>query len=900
MESGLADVFTSLHISPQKPPPDVIPENMKAIIQSFPPLGQVTQLKNGKVTLTAVLEVPADLQSESWQVGVWHSTDGGEWDEALLDPVSPGRAPFETQSTSSNTRLFYSTTLTVRNNLQFTLRFRHDESASWRWTRDELGISDGHVIIGSSSTSDLPSNLNDLIQDLDPAWNVKSLMSQASRSRLWSLTTEVPGAVYDLPSRTTLPIGVPFGDYIRWFALIRTWTPWLAPRHGKSRLSLDKDGLLCSFLDDQGHHLVFLALSSVNHISAVFQSDDDRGGLKVHARNDDTSPQQTTVLVAISDSFECANAAVMYHARNVVQIAKAPSPGLTQEIKALEEDIKPEWRENWYDGLGYCTWNALGQKLTEDKIFDAVDKLAESDIKVSSLIIDDNWQSIDYRGNGQFQHGWVEFEAEPKAFPNGLKATVSHIRQKHPHIQHVAVWHALLGYWAGISPDGKLAKTYKTAEVVREDAQRRHLPLGGTMTVVAEEDVDRFYDDFYRFLVSCGVDGVKTDAQFMTDTWTSAAARRRLTDAYLDAWTIASLRHFSIRAISCMSQVPHIIFHSQLPRDRPPVPCRNSDDFFPGVPASHPWHVWSNAHNALLTQHLNVLPDWDMFQTVHDYSGFHAAARCVSGGPIYITDEPGKYDIGLIRQMTGPTTRGKTVTLRPSVVGKSLDAYNDYHDDVLLKVGCYHGAAVTGTGIIGLFNISSRPLTELISLESFPGVISSMKYVVRAHSSGRITAPLSPGLPALILSSLDVRGYDVLTAYPVESFDSEARGRVYAANLGLLRKMTGAAAIMGTEFDLERDGKVRLTTSLKTLGVLGVYISALPELTIDDDFIATIQGRVIPVSTVSISAGDPHVLEIDVEAAWQELGLHAGWGNEVEVKIIFAIDHEESADGAAQ
>lgn len=75
----------------------------------------------------------------------------------------------------------------------------------------------------------------------------------------------------------------------------------------------------------------------------------------------------------------------------------------------------------------------------------AVDTLAENKIKVTSLIIDDNWQSIDYRGPGQFQHGWVEFEAEPKAFPNGLKGTVSRIREKHPHIQHIAVWHALLG-----------------------------------------------------------------------------------------------------------------------------------------------------------------------------------------------------------------------------------------------------------------------------------------------------------------------------------------------------------------------------------------------------------------------------------------------------------------------
>lgn len=41
-----------------------------------------------------------------------------------------------------------------------------------------------------------------------------------------------------------------------------------------------------------------------------------------------------------------------------------------------------------------------------------------------------------------------------------------------------------------------------------------------------------------------------------------------------------------------------------------------------------------------MTQHLNVIPDWDMFQTVHEYSGFHAAARCVSGGPIYIVCSP--------------------------------------------------------------------------------------------------------------------------------------------------------------------------------------------------------------------------------------------------------------------
>jgi hypothetical protein len=106
-------------------------------------------------------------------------------------------------------------------------------------------------------------------------------------------------------------------------------------------------------------------------------------------------------------------------------------------------------------------------RTNTSQILNAVTTLAENNINITNFIIDDNWQSIDYRGHGQFQHGWVEFEAERNAFPQGLKHMVQSIREKHPSIQHVAVWHAILGYWGGLSPDGKLANSYKTVEVVR-------------------------------------------------------------------------------------------------------------------------------------------------------------------------------------------------------------------------------------------------------------------------------------------------------------------------------------------------------------------------------------------------------------------------------------------------
>lgn len=88
----------------------------------------------------------------------------------------------------------------------------------------------------------------------------------------------------------------------------------------------------------------------------------------------------------------------------------------------------------------------------------------------------------------------TDFEANKEGFPNGLKHTALTIRDKHPNIQHIAVWHALLGYWGGISPDGSIAKNYKTREVRKANGGL----AGGTMTVVDEEDVSRMYDDFYK------------------------------------------------------------------------------------------------------------------------------------------------------------------------------------------------------------------------------------------------------------------------------------------------------------------------------------------------------------------------------------------------------------------
>ena len=67
----------------------------------------------------------------------------------------------------------------------------------------------------------------------------------------------------------------------RWFAIIRLWAPWLAPRQGKTKLALDKDAILCSFLNYQGKHLVLLGVSGVNNVITVFRSN-EAGHVTLH------------------------------------------------------------------------------------------------------------------------------------------------------------------------------------------------------------------------------------------------------------------------------------------------------------------------------------------------------------------------------------------------------------------------------------------------------------------------------------------------------------------------------------------------------------------------------------------------------------------------------------------
>jgi len=872
-------------------------EDIPVKVTCYPPLGQATQIarRQSSVRFIVLLETsgPSLVTPEDGpdpedcpQVCLWHNHGGHhDWCELPLIPTTAYRdlmvlnRPIDGSATRSWFMADLSGLPKHAQVVNFTVKFRVATSEGWQWVKDTSGMEDGRLHYqGMDYRKHGSHSLDNFFSGMSPEVNVQSERSETDDTYLYSLTCPISPAQGLDSGYQHHQIGQA-KNATSWFALVRLWSPWLAPRHGKGKLKLDKDAILLSFLREDGMNVVVLGLSGIDDVMTTFIHDDD-GNIIAKGRNDRVTTGTGRVLVGVADSFDVANCAVMYHARKIVA-----SHGIHPSDSLINAHQDETWLEEWYDGLTYCTWNGLGQDLTADKIYNALDSLATSGISVTNLIIDDNWQSLS-AGETQFKRAWTGFEANPVGFPEGLKETTRKIRAKHPSINHIAVWHAILGYWGGVDPQSSIGENYKVVEVENEPGT-----AGGKLHVVAAEDAMRLYNDFYRFLSSVGVDSVKTDAQFFLDMLLNAPTRREMITEYQNAWTIAHLRYFSSRAISCMSQTPQILFHSQMPMNKPRLLVRNSDDFFPEVPASHPWHVFCNAHNSLLTQHLNVLPDWDMFQTAstnetyRNWASFHAAARAVSGGPIYITDEPGQHDIELIRQMTAQTPRGKTVILRPHRAGRAMDIYNSYDAQALLKIGTYAGSSRKGSGILGVFNVSGRSVSEFVHLTSFCGTDVG-EYVVSSFRVGDVSRAMTRDeKEAIVGFRLDYAGWDILTAYPLQHFTVHHKS-VAVAIMGLVDKMTGVAAMTNYDIYVEENGRLRIWVSLKALGVLGLYASDLEGRSIEESLMVMIYGKPIPFHCVAVSRRCRNVLEIDVERAWREGELDSGWSNEVSLEIF--------------
>ncbi|KAL2465547.1 putative galactinol--sucrose galactosyltransferase 6 [Abeliophyllum distichum] len=320
------------------------------------------------------------------------------------------------------------------------------------------------------------------------------------------------------------------------------------------------------------------------------------------------------------------------------------------------------------DYFGWCTWDAFYQEVTQEGVEAGLESLTAGGTPPKFVIIDDGWQSVagDYEKNEQQQQPLLRLTGikENPKFQNkndptqGIKNIVNIAKHKHG-LKYVYLWHAITGYWGGVRPGVKEMEEYgskmqypKLCKGVLENE-----PVWKTDAIAMQglglmnpKNVVKFYNELHSYLASAGVDGVKVDAQCILETLGAGLGGRvELTRQYHQALDTSVAGNFPDNGcISCMSHNLESLYCS-----KQTAIVRASDDFYPRDPVSHTIHIAAVAYNSVFLGDI-MLTDWDMFHSLHPAAEYHGSARAISGGPVYVSDAPGKHNFDLLKKLVLP------------------------------------------------------------------------------------------------------------------------------------------------------------------------------------------------------------------------------------------------------
>uniref|UniRef100_A0ACD5ZTN5 Uncharacterized protein n=1 Tax=Avena sativa TaxID=4498 RepID=A0ACD5ZTN5_AVESA len=526
------------------------------------------------------------------------------------------------------------------------------------------------------------------------------------------------------------------------------------------------------------------------------------------------------------------------------------------------------------DYFGWCTWDAFYQDVTQEGVEAGLQSLAAGGAPPKFVIIDDGWQSVGtdkpnpdedpagdaekpprlsrltgIKENSKFQSG------EDPATVTGIETLVRAAKEKYG-LKYVYVWHAITGYWGGVRPGVAGMEAYRSAMqfpkispgVAENEPNMKTdvLTLQG-LGLVHPQAVHRFYDELHAYLAAAGVDGVKVDVQCVLETLGAGhGGRVQLTKEYHRALDASVAKNFPDNGIiACMSHNTDALYCS-----KQTAVVRASDDFFPREAVSHTIHIAAVAYNSVFLGEF-MLPDWDMFHSLHPAGDYHGSARAISGGPVYVSDAPGKHKFELLKKMVLPD--GTVLRARlPGRPTKDCLFADPARDGVsLLKIwnmnrftgvlgvyncqgaawssaekkNVFHDEAGAGAGALTC-GVRSRDVHLIAEAATDGGAGWSGDCAVYRHAAGDLVVlPDGAALPV----SLKVLEHDVLTVSPIKDLAAGYR----FAPIGLVDMFNGGAALEGLSYSLL--GDVTTTEAVGTVsmevrgrGRFGAYSSARP------------------------------------------------------------------------
>nr|CAD1827719.1 unnamed protein product [Ananas comosus var. bracteatus] len=285
------------------------------------------------------------------------------------------------------------------------------------------------------------------------------------------------------------------------------------------------------------------------------------------------------------------------------------------------------------DYFGWCTWDAFYQaRCRPRRCRGRPPQPHGRGAPPKFVIIDDGWQSV-ATDHGEKTHPLPRLTGikENTKFQNkedpsaGIESIVRTAKELYG-LKYVYVWHAITGYWGGIRPAPRgwrsMDPKCSTQDLPRCHRERaidgdRRVDDAGARVGEPQECVP-VLQRAPRLLASAGIDGVKVDVQCILETLGGGLGA------------------------GCSSRGS--ITKLSTPRSR--RGGASVGRLLPARPVSHTIHIASVAYNSVFLGEF-MLPDWDMFHSLHPAAEYHASARAISGGPIY-------HNFELLRKLVLP------------------------------------------------------------------------------------------------------------------------------------------------------------------------------------------------------------------------------------------------------
>lgn len=379
---------------------------------------------------------------------------------------------------------------------------------------------------------------------------------------------------------------------------------WTRPAFGSSCKEIPENSQLIVFQNQQDYE-VFLTVAGKDNRCDIAGNEE---GLTV-SLSSNLSNQQN-----ISDvAFVYGRGTNPYE---VIEDAASLALKLTHKNLQLRKD-KPF--PELFESIGWCTWDSLGQDVSEKAIMDKMDEFQKLGIPIPWVLIDDGWSWVN-----QESKKLMGLDADREKFPNGIAGTIKILKEQY-HVKYVGVWQAIKGYWNGIARDSEAEKIL--APYLMEYGN-------GEITMIpTPEKAFGFWNTWHAYLKQAGVDFIKVDSQssfsIMCEGQYSYGSAAKAIHTGLAA---SATLNFNGNLINCMGMAPEDLWNRQNT-----ALSRNSDDFTPTVADSFGEHAISNAYNSIY-HGCFYWGDWDMVWSKHEDSKLNNLLRVMSGGPLYYSD----------------------------------------------------------------------------------------------------------------------------------------------------------------------------------------------------------------------------------------------------------------------